>query len=297
MMSAGKGAKARAYQQRTPELAAAYHGRREHSIKRVAQRYGLEMSLAEYEALCNQMPNAKAEERYLARRVPHPKEKGEIRYYAVFWRKASRWLLAVYSFRSFQIVTFMPPEFLPSDLPSSVEVNETLARGASLIRLREELDRGEVPISIDGEIVWEVIGMQAPESVSEARVYLKLLSTQIITIHTQLATRDKKATLSPEEYKDWTRRAKWALAWRTTQAAALKSYIAMMEMRSSRMAGTGCTEALLAEMLMQLERMRSNGRATCNEDDWRVLDGVRQHLRDLGWRAEDMTVRVKEGAK
>lgn len=281
-----RGAKARAYQQRHPEHRQSYHERRVHAIKRVAERYGLEMSAEDYEALCNCMPDAKSEERYLARRVPDPKERPEQRFYAVFWRKAERWVLAVYSFRSFQIVTFLPPESLPRDLPSPERALAFLEQGKALGQLRNQLlDRGRVPVSLAGEIAWDLVGMSAPETVAEARIYLHYLNTKIIDIETQLKVKSHKAaSMSPGDYRAWLNEAKWSLAWRRSQAAALNAHIKMMEARARRLRDTNDTEAILLKARKQFSRMLLEGRITAlTNEEGQLLDAMTNHLQELGW--------------
>lgn len=281
-----RGKKARAYQQKQPELNAAYCERREHAIRRAAQRYGLELSFDEYEALCNRMPDNKTEERYLARRVPHPKDKPEVRHYAVFWKKARRWLLAVYSFRSFQIVTFMPPEFLPKDLPPADEVIKSLERGKTIENLREKINKSHcAPVTLEGHIAWDLLDMPEVADVVQARVHLKILGTELNAINTQINMR-AKASATDGDYGKWLDSARWAIMWRNAQISALKAYITLMEQRARRLSETDTTEALLAGLVELVFKLDYEKRAEFKEGEFRILSACKQRLWDLGWQRE-----------
>lgn len=283
-----KGERIRAIQQSKPELRAAYEKRRAHSIVRVQQRYGLEMTVEDYEALCRQMPDDATEEKFMARRIPDAREKGKIQFYAAYWRRMGIWLFAAYSLNSFQIVTFYPPEQLPRDLPPSSAMEADLRRGAEIHHLREKLSGSpRTPLTVEGEIAWALLGMEAPSDVVQAKMLLKMLGVSLDAINFQINGRlGRQREMEAGEYKKWLDSARWAAMWQSHQIEALKAYVALMEQRARRMAGIDTTEALLAGVVELVKRLDYEKRADFHEGEFKIVSASKQHLWDLGWGRE-----------
>lgn len=286
-----KGKEVRAILQSRPASRERYEKRRDHAIQRMFERYGLRMTVEEYEVLCDQMPEDRQEEKFMARRFPHANDTEDTQFYAVFWRARSCWVLAAYAFAVHQIVTFLPSKYLPQDLPPADEMIESLKRGTLVHKLRKVLgSHPRAPFTLEGEIAWALLDMPPMEDIGQARVYLKVLGVELNTINSQLNKRSTRPDeMTTNEYKKWLDHAQWAAMWKSNQIAALKAYISLLEQRARRLANSDCPEALLAKLIKHVFDMREAGRVTLVEEDYQLLRACKQTLRDLGWEHESVT--------